>query len=212
MFSIKVQAESGLHQNWMRDYDPTTGRYLEPDPLGLVDSASVYGYARQNPGRWIDPRGQETILVCRPLDSWLGGDVGSRRQHCAAFVVKDKNDCWCDSQADPDGIIRQFSLAGGNQAFDDPGNPTDVYRTDRREYNTGEWPQTGKWPVKVPAGMTSCEFDGRVISEGIRYHQGEYRAYLGPNSNTAAYNLIRRAGGAPHPTNAQASEHGDYWR
>jgi uncharacterized protein RhaS with RHS repeats len=22
------QAEAGLHQNWMRDYDPTTGRYM----------------------------------------------------------------------------------------------------------------------------------------------------------------------------------------
>ena len=31
------QAESGLYQNWMRDYDPTTGRYLQADPLGLVD-------------------------------------------------------------------------------------------------------------------------------------------------------------------------------
>ena len=39
------QSESGLHQNWMRDYDPTTGRYLQADPLGLVDGASVYGYA-----------------------------------------------------------------------------------------------------------------------------------------------------------------------
>ena len=28
------QSESGLHQNWMRDYDPTTGRYLQADPLG----------------------------------------------------------------------------------------------------------------------------------------------------------------------------------
>jgi RHS repeat-associated protein len=37
------QTESGLHQIWMRDYDPTTERYLEPDPLGLVDGASVYG-------------------------------------------------------------------------------------------------------------------------------------------------------------------------
>jgi len=57
------QAESGLHQNWMRDYDPTTGRYLEPDPLGLVDGASVYGYARQNPGRWVDPRGEQGISI-----------------------------------------------------------------------------------------------------------------------------------------------------
>ncbi|NQW14481.1 MAG: hypothetical protein HQ479_09500 [Rhodobacter sp.] len=27
----------------MRDYDPTTGRYIEADPLGLVDGPSVYG-------------------------------------------------------------------------------------------------------------------------------------------------------------------------
>ncbi|MGH1454110.1 MAG: RHS repeat-associated core domain-containing protein [Paracoccaceae bacterium] len=53
------QSESGLHQNWMRDYDPTTGRYIQADPLGLVDGASVYGYARQNPGRYVDPRGEE---------------------------------------------------------------------------------------------------------------------------------------------------------
>ena len=41
----------------MRDYDPTTGRYMQADPLGLVDGASVYGYALQNPGRYTDPRG-----------------------------------------------------------------------------------------------------------------------------------------------------------
>jgi RHS repeat-associated protein len=52
------QAESGLHQNWMRDYDPTTGRYIQADPLGLVDGASVYGYAIQSPMRWTDPRGE----------------------------------------------------------------------------------------------------------------------------------------------------------
>lgn len=52
------QAETGLHQNWMREYDPTTGRYMQADPLGLVDGASVYGYVRQNPGRWIDPKGE----------------------------------------------------------------------------------------------------------------------------------------------------------
>jgi RHS repeat-associated protein len=52
------QSESGLHQNWMRDYDPTTGRYLQADPLGLVDGASVYGYAGQSPMMNMDPTGQ----------------------------------------------------------------------------------------------------------------------------------------------------------
>ena len=52
------QSETALHQNWMRDYDPTTGRYIQADPLGLVDGASVYGYALQNPGRYTDPTGE----------------------------------------------------------------------------------------------------------------------------------------------------------
>lgn len=52
------QSENGLHQNWMREYDPTTGRYIQADPLGLVDGASVYGYAGQNPNRYTDPTGE----------------------------------------------------------------------------------------------------------------------------------------------------------
>ena len=42
------QLESGLHQNWWRHYDPNTGRYTQPDPLGFVDGPSVYGYANQS--------------------------------------------------------------------------------------------------------------------------------------------------------------------
>ncbi|WP_322892214.1 MULTISPECIES: RHS repeat-associated core domain-containing protein [unclassified Yoonia] len=53
------QSETGLHQNWMRDYDPTTGGYMQADPLGLIDGASVYGYALQNPGRYVDPKGEQ---------------------------------------------------------------------------------------------------------------------------------------------------------
>jgi RHS repeat-associated protein len=55
------QPETGLHQNWMRDYDPTTGRYLQADPLGLVDGASVYGYARQSPITYTDPTGLSAL-------------------------------------------------------------------------------------------------------------------------------------------------------
>ena len=36
------QLESGLHLNWWRHYDPTTGRYTQVDPLGFVDGPSVF--------------------------------------------------------------------------------------------------------------------------------------------------------------------------
>ncbi|WP_082152390.1 RHS repeat-associated core domain-containing protein [Candidatus Rhodobacter oscarellae] len=64
------QTESGLHQSWMRDYDLTTGRYIQADPLGLVDGASVYGYALQNPGRNVGFEG-EKLLSCAAL--WIVG-------------------------------------------------------------------------------------------------------------------------------------------
>jgi RHS repeat-associated protein len=66
------QSESGLHQNWMRDYDPTTGRYLQADPLGLVDGASVYGYAGQSPMMNMDPTGEcfGPAAVLLPVCVW----------------------------------------------------------------------------------------------------------------------------------------------
>ena len=43
------QAESGLHYNWHRQYDPTTGRYLQADPLGFVDGPNLFAYALSSP-------------------------------------------------------------------------------------------------------------------------------------------------------------------
>ncbi|RYG90078.1 hypothetical protein EU803_15815 [Loktanella sp. IMCC34160] len=54
----------------MRDYDPTTGRYMQADPLGLVDGASFYGYALQNPGRYTDPRGRKQPFLFQRQRGW----------------------------------------------------------------------------------------------------------------------------------------------
>ena len=57
----RYQLEAGLHYNWHRSYDPTIGRYTQPDPLGFVDGPSVYGYASGLPGMLVDPEGRYTI-------------------------------------------------------------------------------------------------------------------------------------------------------
>ncbi len=52
-----ADAESGTHYNLMRDYDPETGRYLTPDPLGLFDGTNEYAYVHSNPISGTDPLG-----------------------------------------------------------------------------------------------------------------------------------------------------------
>ncbi len=47
-------AETGLHYNYFRDYDPVTGRYLESDPIGLRGGVNTYGYVDGNPLIKID--------------------------------------------------------------------------------------------------------------------------------------------------------------
>jgi RHS repeat-associated protein len=49
--------ETGLHYNYFRDYDPTTGRYVESDPIGLGGGVNTYGYALQDPVSRTDPSG-----------------------------------------------------------------------------------------------------------------------------------------------------------
>lgn len=51
-------AESGLHHNYFRDYDPELGRYIQSDPIGLEGGINTYGYAHQNPLVYSDPTGE----------------------------------------------------------------------------------------------------------------------------------------------------------
>lgn len=54
--------ESGLHYNRNRYYDPKAGRYISPDPIGLLAGPNVYRYAT-NPVSWIDPLGLDPVQV-----------------------------------------------------------------------------------------------------------------------------------------------------
>jgi RHS repeat-associated protein len=48
--------ETGLHYNCQRYYDPATGRYLSPDPLGLAPGPNPHAYVA-NPAILTDPLG-----------------------------------------------------------------------------------------------------------------------------------------------------------
>jgi RHS repeat-associated protein len=50
-------AETGLHYNYFRYYDPRTGAYVYSDPIGLDGGLNAYVYVDSNPAAYIDPLG-----------------------------------------------------------------------------------------------------------------------------------------------------------
>jgi RHS repeat-associated protein len=60
------EKETNLHYNYFRDYDPSLGRYLESDPVGLDGGLNTYAYVDDAPTQFSDPSG---LLTCN--GSWV---------------------------------------------------------------------------------------------------------------------------------------------
>jgi len=70
------QIETGLSYNWHRHYDPSIGRYLQPDPLGMPDGPSRYAYVSNSPLMYVDPTGlarKKPTFTCEVCDAPHGG-------------------------------------------------------------------------------------------------------------------------------------------
>ncbi|CAM5450108.1 RHS repeat-associated core domain-containing protein [Streptomyces hirsutus] len=81
-------AETGLHYNYFRHYDPVTAAYISPDPLGMDAGPNPRRYTL-NPLLWFDYLG---LLTCRQNARRLRRNMrreGRRppRGHAAAHIV-----------------------------------------------------------------------------------------------------------------------------
>jgi RHS repeat-associated protein len=109
-------AETGLHYNYFRHYDPASGRFTQGDPIGLKGGINVYLYALANPIRWIDRFGLEE---CDPV----AADAAERKRSEAAereIEARSKGD-WTgveDAQEDQRRYIREY-LRAMRQAGED---------------------------------------------------------------------------------------------
>jgi RHS repeat-associated protein len=68
--------ETGLHYNYFRDYNPSTGRYIESDPIGLRGGVNTFGYVGGNPVNLVDPLGLKPVPCPKGLPSGATCDDG----------------------------------------------------------------------------------------------------------------------------------------
>jgi RHS repeat-associated protein len=131
-------SETGLHYNYFRDYDPSIGRYIQSDPIGLNGGINTYGYAYQNPLYYTDPDGLTPAHALRGA-FWAGGRIGAGINY---------------------GIQAATGLTLGSLLYDalndDPFSDSDLQREIEYEGNRREYHNRCDEPE--PPGLTDpCE-------------------------------------------------------
>jgi RHS repeat-associated protein len=85
-------AETGLHYNWNRYYDPNTGRYITADPIGLAGGINLFGYVGNDPVNLVDPEGLKQLTwfdLLEPI-GWFIEPIGHKEKvrYAAAQEMK----------------------------------------------------------------------------------------------------------------------------
>jgi len=131
-----ADTETGLYYNFYRDYDPSTGRYLQSDPIGLNGGINLYGYVQGNPLNWFDLFGLASTIPdpngiipggpWTPASGQLPGDFqgppkpgGGPRDLCR--YVPDENNGGTPGAREP--YWKTKSSEGGWQRFNGNGSP-----------------------------------------------------------------------------------------
>lgn len=136
--------ETNLHYNYFRYYEPETGRYISPDPIGLAGGMNVFGYVGQNPMKWTDPLGLASLVT----DMTSGTTTFDPRPEDPSgipFTIQTRN-----------GVDRR-ALPGAQDAFSTPAVRV-RYRAPSKSYGpNGAYIDTGDTRHRNIHGGGSCQ-------------------------------------------------------
>lgn len=80
---LASRGDVGVLSAGMRDYDPTTGTWLQMDPLGVDGDINSYRFAAGDPINMADPSG-----ACVNMDAFWKNPVSARAQRLATEMLK----------------------------------------------------------------------------------------------------------------------------
>ncbi|PRE37691.1 RHS repeat-associated core domain-containing protein, partial [Burkholderia cenocepacia] len=130
----RVDEETGLAYNRYRYYDPSSGRFVSKDPIGLAGDINVYRYA-PNPIGWVDPLGLLKLNYDKSTRSWstpngLIYGQGSRHGNRVKHVLDHESPnpkktthsvfCTCKKGGSLD-LVDEAWAKRGRPLTDDPG-------------------------------------------------------------------------------------------
>lgn len=90
-FSTKLyNFTTGLVHFGFRYYDPSVGRFITVDPLGMVNGPNLYAYCINSPVNFIDPSGLCIEDILRKKLEGLGVKLDRTREWWGQFTTEQK--------------------------------------------------------------------------------------------------------------------------
>ncbi|MBL1142443.1 MAG: RHS repeat-associated core domain-containing protein [Proteobacteria bacterium] len=178
--------ETNLHYNYFRYYDPSLGRYITSDPIGLDAGINTYTYVNANPINLIDPKG---------LVEWTGSfaigkfKIGKKvkdiplRIGFAAITLDLESECINDKRVkvtlEIDNIESHEWFHFPTVGFGGKVKLTDPYSTPNAAYLEGKFNLKGKGVIygkgDISSGSANGSFSGGGLLLGVLDLSGDAR-------------------------------------
>jgi RHS repeat-associated protein len=173
--------ETNLHYNYFRDYDPSIGRYIQSDPIGLEGGINTYAYAYDNPLSYFDPDGLEVRFLCRPVKGTRVLGRFTEQSHCFVYVI-----CPQERWSLTLSLFAQVTSTGlvGQKARRD--DPTSLTNEDNPHSNRVNYRKT----ITPTSPNCDCAFEKNVLNRFTQAPDDLVYGLFFSNSNTFAQYLV----------------------